>query len=557
MRFYDVLQLLCLPCAIAQQQETAQPPAPSAPPAQADVTVEQYIRNGWAPLTRSMTDCATVHDPKLAGASVVYLPHGYAIPSAVAALRSKCNVRVEHLPHAIAKEGDLMPSELKTPGLLYLPHRYVVPGGRFNEMYGWDSYFILLGLLSEGHEALARGIVENFFFEIENYGAILNANRTYYLTRSQPPFLARMVDEVYRTMNRRDPDAAKTWLEKAMPYLERDHALWMSDAHKAGDTGLARYFDLGSGPVPEMEDDSTYYVDVIKWLLAHPEVKTNYLTQATDGQACASGASAVCAHTEYQGWRLTPAFYRSDRAMRESGFDVSFRFGPFSGSTENYAPVCLNALLYRYEIDVAGLYTKLGDDAKAKQWTDAAEARKTAMNRYLWDARTGAFADYDFVYHRRSTYLYATAAYPLWAGLATRTQAASTMRQLRTLSHDGGLAMSNTTSGMQWDAPFGWAPVNWIAVDGMSCYGYGATVGRIAHGFMHSIRENYERDGTLREKYNVVDPQKDVEVAAGYKSNVIGFGWTNAVYLKMNGLLFTGRSSDCASTVPARSTTLQ
>ena len=122
-------------------------------------------------------------------------------------MERRCHVDVRSLPHVIHHEGELSPDEIATPGLLYLPHRYVVPGGRFNEMYGWDSYFILLGELADGRLDLARGTVENFFYEIDHYGSILNANRTYYLTSSQPPFLSSMVMAVFDAERAHDASA--------------------------------------------------------------------------------------------------------------------------------------------------------------------------------------------------------------------------------------------------------------------------------------------------------------------------------------------------------------
>src|SRR5260370_24454273 len=200
--------------------------------------------------------------------------------AAVAAAQQQCHVCVQHLPRRIAHMGDVRVSEIPVEGLLYLPNRYVVPGGRFNEMYGWDSYFILLGLVEDRRTELAQGMVENFFFEIENYGAILNANRTYFFTRSQPPFLSSMIREVYE--HPANKPLSKPWLIKAYSYAQRDYDLWTSPIHQPGDTRLARYHDIGEGPVPEMADDSGYYPDVIRWLLAHPDVHTNYLVAAPD-----------------------------------------------------------------------------------------------------------------------------------------------------------------------------------------------------------------------------------------------------------------------------------
>ena len=156
-----------------------------------------YIHDAWTTLTRSMTDCHSLVDIKVTAHPILYMPVEVPAPPEVSALSEKCNVKVVTLPRRIDKLGDVRPEELPAEGLLYLPNPYVVPGGRFNEMYGWDSYFILLGLEADHREALAKGMVDNFLFEIEHYGAVLNANRTYYLTRSQPPFLTAMIRAVY------------------------------------------------------------------------------------------------------------------------------------------------------------------------------------------------------------------------------------------------------------------------------------------------------------------------------------------------------------------------
>jgi alpha,alpha-trehalase len=516
----------------------------------------EYIDNGWSSLSRSMSDCKSIVDPKVTTAPILYLPEGMAIPPAVGAIQKQCRIEVRHLPRKITHMGDVRVAEIPDEGLLYLPNPYVVPGGRFNEMYGWDSYFIILGLVEDKRTDLARYMVENFFFEIENYGAILNANRTYYFTRSQPPFLTSMIREVYEHPN--GHPLSKAWLAQAYHYAERDYALWSAPPHLAGDTGLARYDDIGAGPVPEMADDSSYYPDVIRWLLAHPQVRTNYLVDAPDNPTSAQAAdlaktscdiaqSKVCANAHVEGHRLSSNFYSGDRAMRESGFDTSFRFGPFSGSANDYAPVCLNSLLYKYETDMAHFATLLGRTAETAQWNHRASIRRDAINKYLWNSTTGMFYDYDFITNQPSTYNYVTAFYPLWAGLATPQQASALERHLSLFEHDGGLAMSDNASGTQWDLPFGWAPTNWLATKGLAEYGFTSVASRIAMHFTQTILQNFEHDGTIREKYNVVSGSANVEVAAGYKANVVGFGWTNGVYLEMNDLLAHQREKVAAS----------
>jgi alpha,alpha-trehalase len=184
--------------------------------------------------------------------------------------------------------------------------------------------------------------------------------------------------------------------------------------------------------------------------------------------------------------------------------------------------------------------------AEAAQWEQRAATRRDAINKYLWNPITGMFYDYDFTTNRPSTYNYITAFYPLWAGLATTQQATALEHHLSLFEHDGGLAMSDSASGTQWDLPFGWAPTNWLATKGLAQYGFTSDASRVAKEFSQTVLQNFLHDGTIREKYNVVNGSANIEVAAGYKSNVVGFGWTNGVYLELNDLLTHARK-DTAS----------
>ncbi len=537
-----------LSLGIAASAQPAAAPPPAAVSADDSQSIRAYIRNGWETLARSMSDCNSVVDIKVTTAPVLYLPAAMPVPPQVAAMQQQCHLDVRHLPRPIRRLGQVNPRELPVEGLLYLPNRYVVPGGRFNEMYGWDSYFILLGLLHDARTDLARGMVDNFLFEIENYGAILNANRTYFFTRSQPPFLTSMIREL---LDNPGPNGApgRAWLAHAYALAKRDYTLWTSLQHRAGTTGLARYFDLGEGPVPEMADDSSYYPDVIRWLLAHPDEHPEYLVSGVDKptaaqaialnkSSCHIDQSPVCAHAVVDGHRLSAAFFRSDRAMRESGFDTSFRFGPFSGSTADYAPVCLNSLLFKYETDMAQFAATLGNTGDVALWKRRAAARHAAIDRFLWDPASGLYLDYDFVTGARSTYRFVTTFYPLWApGLASDAQAAAVRKNLPLFERSGGVAESDFISGVQWDMPFGWAPTIWLTAAGLERTGYHEDAARIAREFSATVLNNFQHDGTMREKYNVADGSANVKVAAGYKSNVVGFGWTNAVYLKLQDVL--------------------
>lgn len=532
--------------APAQEASRGAQPVPTANP---EATLN-YIHAAWDTLTRSMTDCHSLVDIKVTANPILYMPAEVPAPPAVKDLEQKCHVKIEYLPRRIEKLADVRPDELHDTGLLYLPFPYVVPGGRFNEMYGWDSYFILLGLEADNHETLAKGMVDNFLFEIEHYGGVLNANRTYYLTRSQPPFLTSMIRAVYENpksfpatpAGRTD---ARAWLERAYTLAEKDHSTWTRPEHLAGTTGLGRYFDYGKGPVPEMADDSTYYSDVIRRLIDHPKdaARWGFLVKGSEHPdaaeaarlkqtSCDVEASVVCMRAWSGGYRLSKDFYVGDRAMRESGFDPSNRFGPFSGATHHFAPVCLNSLLYRYERDLEHLAHLLGKPNDAAHWDRRAQARNAAIHRYLWRAKEGVFADYDFMHGRSSTYAYITSLYPLWGAVATREEAKQMVAKLDLFERPGGLSMSNTDTGLQWDEPYGWAPTNWISIAGLDAEGFHADAARIAQHFNATVDDGFAQDGTIREKYNVVSRTANVQVKTGYKQNVIGFGWTNAVYLK-------------------------
>jgi len=223
--------------------------------------------------------------------------------------------------------------------------------------------------------------------------------------------------------------------------------------------------------------------------------------------------------------------------MRESGFDTSNRFGPFSGDTEHYAPVGLNSLLYRYERDHEHLALLLGNDKDAAHWDRHSQQRAAAIQQYLWRAKDGVFADFDFVHARTSRYAFITSLYPLWAGFATREQATKMESQLSLFERPGGLSTSDTNTGLQWDEPFGWAPTNWIAVAGLNAYGFRSDAARIAQHFDSTVDNGLAADGTIREKYNVVAGNSNVKVSAGYTTNEVGFGWTNAVYLMMKDVM--------------------
>jgi alpha,alpha-trehalase len=221
--------------------------------------------------------------------------------------------------------------------------------------------------------------------------------------------------------------------------------------------------------------------------------------------------------------------------MRESGFDPSDRFGPFGADIINYAPVCLNALLFRMERDAARITEILGQDEATAEWQARAQRRLERVNRYLWDPAAGLYFDYNFVTGRRRRYEFATTFYPLWAGMASRQQASAVARNLSRFEAPGGLLASTQVTGNQWDAPYGWAPLQIIAVTGLRQYDRGQDADRLARKFVSLVEEDYRAHGTIVEKYDVRRRSSDLgrSLRYGYTSNEIGFGWTNAAVLEL------------------------
>ena len=505
-----------------------------------------YIATAWDTLTRSMSDCSTIVDSKLAGKSILYVPVDFPINGKLRALEARCNIEVRPLPKIIHRLGEVDTNTFSPHGLLYLEYPYVVPGGRFNEMYGWDSYFIIRGLVRADKLDLARGMIENFFFEIEHYGALLNANRTYYLSRSQPPFLTSMIVAVYDAQKAQGKED-RAWLERSYGYAVRDHNMWTTEALLAGDTGLSRYFDFGEGPAPEsLKDETDHYQKVAEYFLQHSDIGSRFLADHPAGESAETSVGALYSlklcnlplTMEKQRCEavkeisLDRDYYKGDRSMRESGFDISFRFSPFGAETHHFAAVCLNSLLYKSEKDLETMSRELGRNKEADDWKSKANARQKEIVAWLWDAQRGEFFDYKVSEKKRSVYEYASTFYPLWVGLATKEQAAAIAKNLDHFERPGGLLTSPYETGAQWDAPYAWAPLELIAVEGLRRYGYEDQANRLSYEFLSNVAENFRRDGTIREKYDAVHRSAEAAVKSGYPINVIGFGWTNGVFLE-------------------------
>jgi alpha,alpha-trehalase len=380
---------------------------------------------------------------------------------------------------------------------------------------------------------------------------MLNANRTYYLTRSQPPFVSSMFVDVYEVLQKqggtKDKQADRAWLERAYKDLDHDYQMWTHEPHLAGQTGLSRYYDFGDGPPQEaVKDETGFYRKVSQYFFFHPDQADSYVyenrPEAKDSIAGAAYSLEVCdtaktmarpACEPAREFKLSKDYYKGDRSMRESGFDVSFRFGPFGSATHHYAPVCLNSLLYKTEKDMQQISRWMGRDDDEKKWSKRADERKKLIGQYLWNEQQKTFFDFNFDTAKGSTYRYATMFYPLWAGVATPEQAQGVVASLKGFEQPGGLPMSTFDSGAQWDLPYGWGNIEMITIDALRKYGYNADADRISFNFLSTVADNFRRDGNIREKYNVVTRSSEAHVELGYEMNVVGFGWTNAAFIEL------------------------
>jgi alpha,alpha-trehalase len=439
--------------------------------------------------------------------------------------------------------------ELDNHGRPIAGEPYVVPGGRFNELYCWDSYFIVLGLLQDGRTNLARGMADNLLYEVDHYGKIPNANRSYYLTRSQPPFLTSIIRAVYDSGS-----VDRDWLAAALRTAMAEYwQVWLNKNRlvKIGPYELSRYHDEGDGPCPEVEPGH-YDAPIAPWLQKTGDPALTPFHFINEYLYCGNyGGLEVNGETLDQ-------FFKNDRADRESGHDTTHRF---DDRTTDFVSVDLNALLYKYETDFAELIDRefggtlpgvSNEYNQASFWRQRAAKRKQAMLALMWDDQRGYFFDYDYVRQQRSQYISATGLYPLWARMLDPHNP-SEMRQAgriiayacSKLEQPAGLAATaresvasaRQTDARQWDYPYGWPPHQILAWQGCKNYGFTRDAGRLAYRWLYTIAKNaHDFNGTIPEKYNVVTGSHDVFVEYGNVGTRFayiapeGFGWMNASF---------------------------
>lgn len=411
----------------------------------------------------------------------------------------------------IEKHIEMLWDELsRQPGsakgsLIALPHSYIVPGGRFREIYYWDSYFTMLGLQISQRSDMIQNMVDNFSYLIDEVGYIPNGNRRYYLGRSQPPFFACMV-------NLLSQEKGEDILTRYLPQLQKEYDFWM--------TGVNRL---------NVENPSLHRIA----LLPSGEILNHYWDENDTPRPESFKEDTELAHHSAD----KKAMYRHLRAAAESGWDFSSRWfkdpAEFSSiHTTEIIPVDLNCLLFYLEKAIARAYLLLNDATNSSGFETAAEHRKKAIDGYCWNEGTGSYFDYDYVAGRQKELLTLAAAFPLFFEIASKDQAAAVARTIeQKLLMPRGLATTNETTGQQWDAPNGWAPLQWITVQGLAKYGFNKLARDIARRWLNLNEKVYRNTGKMMEKYNVVS--SDLEAGGGEYPAQDGFGWTNGVYLAL------------------------
>lgn len=450
------------------------------------------------------------------------------------------NLKVLQLPTDFNDEFSLTLNE--KPGILALALKtenektsgvpFLVPGGRFNEMYGWDSYFIAMGLLVDGKIELARSIADNFKYQIDHYGKILNANRSYYLSRTQPPFYSTLIVDI---VNKQKQD--KKWLSEHLKTIIFEYnTVWMKSGERLTENGLNRYKAEGIGIPYEVE--SGHFDDILE------KYAPKYNSSVRDFEKKYLSREIVDSELD--------DYFIHDRSMRESGHDTTNRL---INVCAHLNPIALNSLLYKYETDIAFLIkTEFEDNFEfennyldQKFWLTKAHFRKQKIDELCWNPERGLYFDYNFIEKKQHDFETATAFYPLWAKLCNAEQAEKLVKNsLSKFKKKGGIAgctkstlekFDNNSPQRQWDYPFGWAPHQILLWEGLLNYGFVAEAQEMVYRWLWLITKNaVDYNGTIPEKFDLEISSHKVFAEygnVGTQFNYIteeGFGWMNASY---------------------------
>lgn len=505
-------------------------------------TISEYF---WDGLTRTLDKKGLqqllVDEKSKTNERIIYVPHGDVLAwQYFNSLKTEFNLKVVRLSEIITPEyvtsinnkGGILSLALQNINGEINGFPFVVPGGRFNEMYGWDSYFENIGLLIDGKIELAKAMVENFSYQIKHYGKILNANRSYYLTRTQPPFFSSMLIEVYQKMA---PDLA--WLQTQLFWAITEYeTVWMETGKRYTTNGLNRYLAQGIGLPPETEPG--HYNALLE-----PYAKAAQMTL--------EAYETAYYNREIINEELDDYFVH-DRSVRESGHDTSYRIEAICADLN---PLELNCMLFKYETDFAYLLETFFEgklrwrekEFTTAYWQGQAYKRKEIMNKLMWSESKGAFFDYNHKIQEQHEFFAATQLFPMWAKLCSPKQAKLIVKNvLPKLTFKGGLAgcakesldlVSGKTIERQWDYPNGWPPHQIIAWQGLINYGFNEQAQDLMYRWLHTILSNaVNYNGTIPEKFDVAQASHKVFAEYGNQGTSFeyitdeGFGWMNASY---------------------------
>lgn len=395
--------------------------------------------------------------------------------------------------------------------LLPLPNRYLVPGGRFQEIYYWDTYFTALGLIESNEHQLVKDMLDNFVHLQQSYGLIPNGNRVYYLSRSQPPILALMVallrDNVSSSNGNANGKLEGNFKPKDyLPYLIQEHEFWTSGENNPRAVNTAtgfvasRYWDDLQAPRPE-----SFYEDIE--LAKHIDASKRGL------------------------------FFRNLRAACESGWDFSSRWLMQSNdlasiNTTEILPVDLNALLGISEQTISDIAQADGQVSIAQNFRELRAKRQQFFNDYFWQAKENSFFDLNISDLSATGVRSLASVVPLFAGLANAEQASEIARDIETsFLHPGGLATSLQDTQQQWDFPNAWAPLQWFAIQGLKHYAHKELAAKVTQAWLENVGDFYKSKGVMMEKYNVINTKTAAQ--GGEYEVQLGFGWTNGVTLAL------------------------
>ncbi len=407
--------------------------------------------------------------------------------------------------HIAEMWGELEQYNIKDEGtLIGLPHPYIVPGGRFEEQFYWDSYFTMLGLAADGRWDMIQNMLDNTAHLIDRFGFVPTANRTYFLSRSQPPVFALMVE----LLATKEGESAYV---KYLPQLKKEYAFWMSGQEKLEDSehkSFARLAQMPTGPLLNRYYDNS----------AVPREEM--------------GEADIFFSEKYQGRQADKLFLHL-RAAAESGWDFSSRWCEVPEDlgtihTADIIPIDLNCLLYQLEKAIAKAAELSGDAAMASDYATKAQTRQEAIERYCWNYEKAFYFDYNFHHYEQMMRYTLAAVFPLFVGIANSEQSKGVADRLaRDFLQDGGLLTTLEQSGQQWDKPNGWAPLHWVAIKGLEKYGYTDLANTIKTRWIEMNAVVYAETGNLVEKYDVT-PGDHLGYGGEYPLQV-GFGWTNGV----------------------------